>query len=287
MSDVMWKNFAPLWNDLRKLSHGLLLTGGYALFLKQKWLIENRDVKSVVGIEIWPDSVPRATKDFDVIVCVKILADATLNSDVAQLIEKHEFTPWTKFWKFKKGIGDDNHLILELHAFPDKNANVKVEGNRVKGRNVGKEGIIHGRENPEAAGSNISPFSFSIDGADIVVPNAVSFAIMKLTAMRDRWLKTKDESLNDEEGVFHRTQSIKHAKDVFRAVAMMTNEEYKLIPETLVKMKEYEVFRAASGIFKEFFIDGDTPGSTMVSSDWSGENYDTVLSLLRSWFIEK
>ena len=51
-------------------------------------------------------------------------------------------------------------------------------------------------------------------------------------------------------------------------------------------MKEYEVFMSASGIFKEFFVDGDTPGLTMVSTLWSGENYDTIVSVLRSWFIE-
>ena len=45
----------------------------------------------------------------------------------------------------------------------------------------------------------------------------------------------------------------------------------ELIPEILDKMKEYEVFRIASDIFREYFIDGDTPGVMMVLSHWSGE----------------
>src|SRR5438046_2354311 len=37
--DPLWPYFVPLWTDLRKIAPGLLLAGGYGLFLKQQWLV--------------------------------------------------------------------------------------------------------------------------------------------------------------------------------------------------------------------------------------------------------
>ena len=39
VQDELWPHFVPLWTDLRKIAPGLLLAGGYGLFLKQQWLI--------------------------------------------------------------------------------------------------------------------------------------------------------------------------------------------------------------------------------------------------------
>ncbi len=39
IQDGLWPHFVPLWTDLRAITPTLLLAGGYALFLKQRWLI--------------------------------------------------------------------------------------------------------------------------------------------------------------------------------------------------------------------------------------------------------
>ena len=288
MSGLMWDNFVPLWRELRLISDGLLLTGGYALYLKQRWLLSSPEIRTVVDLRSWIDTVPRATKDFDVIANIELIADISKNMNIAQIVEKQAFEveESSKFWKFKKTLKGGNSLVLEFHPVPprENREDIRVRTNRVKSRVRKPTGVIHGRENPEAAGSNTYPFSFNVDGLDIGIPNSVSLAVMKLSAMRDRWEKANDVSFGDEPREFHRRQAFKHAKDVFRTVAMMTMEESRNISEILENMKSFEVFRSASDIFKKFFIDGDTPGLMLVSSDWFGENMQEVLSVLKQWF---
>jgi hypothetical protein len=45
---------------------------------------------------------------------------------------------------------------------------------------------IHGRENPEAFGTEIAPFSFIHRGVQIRIPHPVAMVVMKLVAMGDR-----------------------------------------------------------------------------------------------------
>jgi hypothetical protein len=48
--DELWPHFVPIWTDLRNIAPGLLLAGGYGLFLKQQWLQVNPDVPVIVPI---------------------------------------------------------------------------------------------------------------------------------------------------------------------------------------------------------------------------------------------
>ena len=83
--------------------------------------------------------------------------------------------------------------------------------------------LFNGFKNIEAVGGESPPFVFNLDGVDVVIPNTVSLVVMKLTAMRDRWENFKSKTDKDRE--FFSEGAYKHAKDVFRAVAMMTREE--------------------------------------------------------------
>ena len=40
VDDPLWRYFVPLWADLTAVAPGLLLAGGYGLFLKQSWLAD-------------------------------------------------------------------------------------------------------------------------------------------------------------------------------------------------------------------------------------------------------
>ncbi len=73
-SDTLWPHFAPFWMDARAVAPGLLLTGGYALFLKQRWLLASGDINTLVGVREWRDPVPRSTRDLDFIVEVGLIA---------------------------------------------------------------------------------------------------------------------------------------------------------------------------------------------------------------------
>ena len=143
MSDVMWNNFVPLWNHLRELGDGTLLTGGYALFLKQEWLRQNIDVKTVVDIGSWVDSVPRATKDFDVIADIEVIANFNNNKKAAKVVADNGFEEVLPCWKFKKILDEGKKLVLELHAIPPliKRNDVRVGTDRIKSMHKKPDGV--------------------------------------------------------------------------------------------------------------------------------------------------
>lgn len=107
---------------------------------------------------------------------------------------------------------------------------------------------------------------------------------MKLTAMRDRWDRANDAGSTPEKRSFERDQAFKHAKDVFRTVAMITKEENDNIPNILLSMKNSGVFIEAGEIFREFFVTGAFPGITMVSTGWSQTDIETMISVVEKWF---
>lgn len=117
-----------------------------------------------------------------------------------------------------------------------------------------------------------------------MIPNPVSIAVMKLTAMRDRWIRSNDSGLTPEQRSFEKDQSLKHAKDVFRSVAMITREENDNLPDILINMKDSDVFVEAGKIFREFFADETSPGFMMVSSGWAQNDINTINYVVREWF---
>ncbi len=64
--DELWPHFAPLWAELRAVAPGLLLAGGYGLFLKQRWLVSQLPsigagdrARILVPMHRWNDQTPR------------------------------------------------------------------------------------------------------------------------------------------------------------------------------------------------------------------------------------
>ncbi len=54
--DPIWPHFRPLWCDLYHVAREqLTIAGGYGLYLKQNWLIENPGVLPVIPMTQWPN----------------------------------------------------------------------------------------------------------------------------------------------------------------------------------------------------------------------------------------
>jgi len=289
INDIMWQNFVPLWKGLTAVNKSIMVTGGYALFLKQRWLLSSPDIMTVVNVKDWQDFNPRVTKDFDLITGIDLIASIEHQKAVDTVLRSLNFEPIpeNKYWGFRKAVGSEQFIILEFHAVPPEGPvdNIKVDERRVRHTPSLKGAGIHGRINPEALGSETGAFFFRLEDVDIAVPNPVSIAVMKLTAMRDRWNRSNDAGSTPQKRSFEREQAFKHAKDVFRAVAMITTEENDNIPDVLLNMKGSEVFIEAGKIFREFFIDG-TSGATMVSSGWSQTEIETIISVIEGWFLK-
>jgi len=288
INDIMWQNFVPLWKEITTVDRGMLLAGGYALFLKQRWLLSRPDIMTVVNVADWQDFNPRVTKDFDLITGLDLIASETRQKNLSDALRNNGFVAVSghEYWKFRKMVGAEQFIVLEFHTVPPEHPvkNIRSDSRRVRHHPSMKGDGVHGRSNREAFASEIRPFSFRLEGVDITVPNPVSIAVMKLTAMRDRWIRSNDSGLTSEKRSFEREQALKHAKDLFRSVAMITREENDNIPDMLLNMKDSDVFVEAGKIFREFFADETFQGFMMVSSGWTQNDINTINYVIREWF---
>jgi hypothetical protein len=307
--DGLWPHFAPLWTDLRGITPDVLLAGGYGLFLKQRWLASQigllatergniittekgggiivNEIRTVVDLSRWIDGVPRATKDFDLVVGLDLIASPTSQGQVAQAIEKHEFAvvPGNERWQFRKKITDNQNVMLDFHAFAPgaARADLRVGDLRIKPKPSLGLGI-HGRKNPEAVGSNLHPFAFTMDSVAVQVPNPVTMAMMKMVAMRDRRLKGQDANLLPEHRSTAERLAVKHANDLFKVVAMATREENDRIGEVLADVAGAECFDATVHAFAEYFRSDDGWGTQVVRGSWRPDDFELIRTTLGGWF---
>ena len=253
--DPLWTHFKPLWLEFAKAGNGVLVAGGYGLFLKQQWLLRNSKA-IVVLLDRWPDAAPRATGDMDLIVSLDLIGNEAANKQLYTALEEQGFTVSEKLhgkrWKYFKEIEKDKHVIVELHApMPDGDArddNLAANRFAVKHKpSLGDEGV-HGRTNREAIGSELYPFRFELETIQIAVPNPVTWTVMKLTAVEDTWTRSQDVKREPEDKMYFRNQAIKHGHDACRAVAMMTIEERDSTAEVIEAIRDTPPFERFGNI---------------------------------------
>ncbi len=146
----------------------------------------------------------------------------------------------------------------------------------------GEDGI-HGRHNTEAFGSDINPFEFEIDFTQVVVPNPVSWAVMKLTAMQDFWNQANDRAKDARDRAFGRVQAEKHGQDVCRAIAMTTLDERDETAQVVSAIEATHSYLKAMRIFESAFEEGAW-ARDLVSGDWSAEDLNVIVTVLANWF---
>ena len=176
--------------------------------------------------------------------------------------------------------------MVDLHAeLPEsKFENLKLDQLRVKHKpSLGDKGV-HGRQNPQASGCNLYPFLFEIEGISISVPNPVTWCVMKLISTRDRRLKSESLEQDEEYREYQRQQSIKHAKDVTRVVAMITREERDHASNIIAKIRDRDSFADAVKVCDELFHGEDGWGVQVAAGKWRSEDLEMIRSILRDWF---
>jgi hypothetical protein len=287
--DPMGPFFGPLWADFQKIGgDDLLVAGGYGLFLKQNWLLANLNVPIIIPLAQWRDTTPRVTKDFDLIIGLDLIADAEAQKGVLAVLEKHGFKVTAKNprWQFEKQLGENRKVVVEIHApLPSENHDrFEVTRTRIKRKPSLHNDGIHGRTNPEAVGCDLHPFRFEVAGVGVSVTNPVTWCVMKLTAMRDQWKRSEETERDAEDRAFCREQAIKHARDVCRIVAMVTQSERDRASEIIESVKSTPQFSEAAGIFAEFFQPDQGWGVMAVEAAWEPADLQLIRSTLATWF---
>ncbi len=286
--DPLWPHFGPLWTDLQATaSQSILIAGGYGLFLKQRFLRANAGIPVVIPLDRWTNASPRVTKDLDLVIGLDLIAEANSQKAFLSALEKHGFSVSENNprWQFEKRVSESHTVVVDLHApWPSQDqSNLQADRIRVKRKpSLGEEGI-HGRANPEAVGCDLHPFRFVVDGMSVPVPNPVTWSIMKLTAMRDRWIISDDAAQSEERREFSRLQAIKHAQDVCRVVALVTRDERDTTPTVVEAIRATPEFTNANLIFNTLLTD-DERLAAQIAAGWSPEDFNLIRSTLSSWF---
>jgi len=286
--DPLWPHFRPLWTDLQSISKSdIFIAGGYGLFLKQLWLRQN-EIKTVVPLESWRNASPRVTKDVDLILTVDLIGSER-NQKVRDVLNDNQFRSATevggKHWKFVKDLDKEQSVVLEFHSpVPiDKMKDVQFDEMRVKHKPSLGENGVHGRTNPEAMGCNFHPTYFEWEQTGLQLVNPVTWSIRKLIASRDRWVKSQDQSKLQEFRGFSQEQATKHAQDVCRIVAMVTESERDDSQKIVEELRGSQPFVEASKILNTHFR-SDNPSVLAVRTYWAPESWEQINAVLDGWF---
>lgn len=307
--DGLWPHFVPLWTDLRTITPTLRLAGGYALFLKQRWLIAQTrsittsngevlvddkgaafaavTVPTVIDMTRWSDVNPRVTKDFDFIVSLELIASEGDQKTLTGVLAKHGFEVVKRNarWQFEKTVTADQSVLLDFHAPSpvEPRDDLRVEKRRVKpGRSLGDTGI-HGRENPEANATELHPFAFTYQSLELLIPHPLAFAIMKLIAMNDRW-QASSAAASAEARLTEGRLARKHAEDLMRIMAMTTRAEMDLAGAMLAALRETPSYLAAAQVFAESFTAASGWAAPAVARNWRDDDFALMQSVLAQWF---
>ena len=284
----MWPEFKTLWVGLRQADGQLLLAGGYGLFLKQAWLTANPGIPTVVSLDRWLDVTPRVTKDIDLVVSLDVIAQAEANKRMTDVLAQNGYavSAANPRWQFEKTLSPEHRILLDLHAPRPSDAHAHLSADRSRVKHVPSLGDagIHGRTNPEAVGGDIHPFQFEREGVSVVVPNPITWAMMKLTAMSDRLAQTREADRPADQREWERLQAVKHAQDVCRVAAMVTLEERDRAEEVLTTLRGGDAHEAGREIFARTFADDQGDGVLSVADRWTAGDLDIIRAVLGSWF---
>ncbi len=291
IDDPLWPLFAPIWKAALAVDGHILLAGGYALFLKQRWLLEqagNAAVRQVIPFDRWRDYAPRVTQDMDLLAPMEMIASPKAQGQMDGVLKAQAWMPHPDHarWQFiREDMGSGFKWKLEFHAqhqepMPDGLTHVPPRIKPKPSQGLG----IHGHENQEAVACEVNPFRFELDGLTVAIPNPVTMAIMKLAAMRDQREKARDTAIAPGNRDFHERQARKHAQDVCRILAMTTREEADAIGSVLAAVRTTEAWQDAAGIAREYFMPATGYGVSVVGTFWMPEDLATMTASLQSWF---
>jgi hypothetical protein len=214
------------------ISGGVILCGGYGLYLKRDHLI--RTGANTLMSEL---PVSRATTDLDFLLRLEVFSDLEVGKSIRARLDELQFEPKQPNWKFARPLnfgGGANELHVDLLArTPPPGSHIKVSTPRVGSRsNTG----LHGIETPEAFAVEEQPVAIEVVGRDfngnmqtrtVLTPHPYAWLNMKVRAAYDwfRWTHGLDEP---REG---RVRSDKHAFDAAQIAAMITEAELETATE--------------------------------------------------------
>ncbi|MGA2230383.1 MAG: hypothetical protein ABSH22_05745 [Tepidisphaeraceae bacterium] len=236
----------------------LILGGGFGLYLKQLHLQRQSAIRTLVPGELWP--YPRATEDLDVFIPTEFLVNLDSMRILRAALDRLGFVPverakflhlvkqWPNGWRVK--------IDMLTGPLPDEagRTKLKLSAPRVRPRGSLE---LHAYLTKEALDIESSLLPLPIDGAGsdgiagqltVFVPQAFTFLRMKLHAFADR--------VNDDQADLGRH----HALDVYRLIAMLTEEEQIAVRRGIAKHAASKPIQRAREIAALYFSSSSAMG---------------------------
>ncbi|TVP55376.1 MAG: hypothetical protein EA351_10875 [Gemmatimonadales bacterium] len=255
ITDILRTELGRLATTLEPHGLPLIIGGGYGLLLRQEHL-ELSEIQTVRGI---PEA--RSTNDLDIFLSVEILTDARKMDALRDVLHASGYlsVKGAEHYQFQKHVvyrGSQQRVKLDLLAPPPREPEllekVKVDVRRIRNREA--KGI-HAHSAPEAFSIGEGVMVLELEGEGefrVLIPHPYSFLLLKLYAYRDR----RDDPAKE----FGRY----HAFDLYRIVAMMTEEEYETAEGFRDRFAGDEIVEEARRIVAELFADIDSRGALAI-----------------------
>ena len=261
--DPLLGSLLDLLHELRDALPPLTIGGGFGLHLKRRRL-EQSGERTLIDPALWP--VVRSTNDVDVLLRAEVLADVKRVRVLADALDRLGYVPvqGAEFMQFIRTIGQGEQarevkidlLVGPFGAFKDRLKTAKPPRVRPKAE---KKGRLHAHDTPEAVGVEEEPLAIPVKGprstgqeyqGQVCLPQAFSYALMKLFAFRDR----KDDPDPRKDKGRH------HALDLYAVVAMTTEPEYDFARRARARYADNEKVREAGAIVRGDFAGPESMG---------------------------
>lgn len=254
MSDQdLFNTFIDLHEKLSEKGISIILGGGLGLYLKQLQLLE-MSPRTLIDASGWPK--PRSTSDIDVFFPLEVLVSLDEMKTVRSIIDEMHFKPiaGSEFWRFNL---PENEVKIDLLTGPivdTVKASLKSDSRRARPKG---DLELHAHPVPEALdlSDRLEPVTLigQTSGkrqysSTVNIPSPFTYLMMKVTAFCDQ-VENEDKNLGRH-----------HALDVYRIVAMMTEEQFL---ETKSQFKEHyssPYVERVGALAKEYFTREDGIG---------------------------
>ena len=249
--------FIQLMSAVEKANLKIVIGGGYGLFLKSE-LIAQQNLPTILPKF---DVGTRSTDDIDVFLDIEIIAEPDQTKMMKQVIDDMGFivkkgAEHYQFLKSDDVYGKINTVKIDLLTGPvpaEMKTQVRIrDDRRICPEEKGMH--LHARSSPEAIGIRDSMFSFTVscmceNGNSITsvvnLPQPFTYAMMKTKSFYD---KMQRNGLRDDLDI-----PGKHAWDVFRILAMTTEEELEASKELSKSYRSDVIYTEVASIVSESF----------------------------------
>ena len=255
--DPLKATLLDLLYEVRDQDLPLILGGGYGLYLKQELVTEGEEPLLLAAV---PPT--RSTNDLDLFLRTEIIADSDRLRPLREALDRLGFTviPSAQNYQFARKFfygGQDWDIKIDLLTRmpePERFPHVKMDARRVKpDPSVG----LHAHRTDEAVAIEEETTPLTVSGrlssgepysGVIHLPSSYSLLMMKLFALRDQ--------VNNRAKEF----GVKHALDLYRLTALLTEPEYQQTQRLSARYAQTPEGREAGRIVALLFAMPDALG---------------------------